>query len=47
MTSTLVGASGRVYVRDKLLRSHPRNSQLDIYLAKDFLSSTILLWYQI
>ncbi|KAF3406306.1 hypothetical protein DPV78_000149 [Talaromyces pinophilus] len=33
MTSTLVGASGRVYVRDKLLRSHPRNSQLNIYLA--------------
>lgn len=34
MNSTLVGASGREYVRDKLLRSHPRNAERNIYLAQ-------------
>ena len=34
MSSTLVGRSGRVYVRDRVLQSHPRKSELDVYLAQ-------------
>jgi hypothetical protein len=33
MSSTLVGTSGRVYVRDKVLKAHPR-PELNIYLAQ-------------
>ncbi|KAK5093758.1 hypothetical protein LTS08_008822 [Lithohypha guttulata] len=33
MSSTLVGRSGRVYVRDKVLQVHPKKSELDVYLA--------------
>ncbi|KAL9131777.1 MAG: hypothetical protein Q9217_000382 [Psora testacea] len=34
MSSTLVGRSGRVYVRDKVLQAHPKNPELDVYLAQ-------------
>jgi len=34
MSSTLVGRSGRVYVRDKMLQAHPKKSELNIYLAQ-------------
>jgi serine/threonine protein kinase len=33
MSSTLVGSSGRVYVRDRVLKAHPRRPELNIYLA--------------
>ena len=34
MSSTLVGRSGRVYVRDKVLQAHPKKSELNVYLAQ-------------
>lgn len=34
MSSTLVGSSGRVYVRDRVLKAHPRRPELNIYLAQ-------------
>ena len=34
MSSTLVGRSGRLYVRDKALRAHPKESQLNVYVAQ-------------
>ncbi|KAG2019054.1 hypothetical protein GB937_005345 [Aspergillus fischeri] len=33
MRSTLAGISGRVYVRDRVLKTHPRKPELNIYLA--------------
>ncbi|KKK24191.1 hypothetical protein AOCH_000780 [Aspergillus ochraceoroseus] len=33
MSSILAGASGRVYVRDKVLRAHPKRPELNIYRA--------------
>lgn len=44
MSSTLVGASGRVYVPDKVLKSHPKRPGLNICLAQYVSASwTILL----
>ncbi|KAL6240886.1 hypothetical protein RBB50_012145 [Rhinocladiella similis] len=34
MSSTLVGHSGRVYIRDKILQAHPKNPGLNVYLAR-------------
>jgi hypothetical protein len=34
MSSTLVGTSGRVYVRDRLLKAHPSKPELNIYVAQ-------------
>ena len=34
MSSTLVGRSGRVYVRDRVLQIHPKKSELNVYLAQ-------------
>jgi hypothetical protein len=34
MISTLVGRSGRVYVRDEILQTHPKKSELNVYLAQ-------------
>ncbi len=33
-SSTLVGRSGRVYARDKVLQAHPKKSELNVYLAQ-------------
>ncbi|KAL9023222.1 MAG: hypothetical protein Q9196_007330 [Gyalolechia fulgens] len=33
MASTLVGRTGRVYMRDRVLQFHPRKPELNIYLA--------------
>merc|ERR1712130_493866 len=33
MSSTLVGRSGHVYVRDSILQTHPNKPELNIYLA--------------
>ncbi|PTU21863.1 hypothetical protein P175DRAFT_0203302 [Aspergillus ochraceoroseus IBT 24754] len=40
MSSILAGASGRVYVRDKVLRAHPKRPELNIYRAHLFPSQS-------
>ena len=34
MASKLIGRTGRVYVRDRVLQIHPRKPELNIYLAQ-------------
>ena len=41
MSSKLVGRSGRVYVRNKVLQAHPLKSELNVYLAQYVLRSIL------